>query len=276
MDALADLQLLNSSLVVLTSDHGMHVGEKGMWEKYTLFEETTRVPYLVSDPRYPSSWGGHHTSPVEMLSLVPTIVDLLGINRTSLCGRMGSCVGIDGKSLAHLVRNDSYGDAAAAVRDLHIAGDLGPYAVSQMTRCRSSTRQKQRAGSRFLPDAWDDICSHKSVRNGSVIGYSLRSRDWRYTSWLPYDGEHMRPHIDALPLYEELYDHRGAPVHALENEVVNLLGDGRGQREAAVSEALSVHRFHLIKFLNASIFGLAIARKKYLSTAEGMLTDACK
>ena len=54
---------------------------KGMWEKYTLFEETTRVPLVISDPRYPAQWGYHHESPVELLDTIPTILDLLKIKR---------------------------------------------------------------------------------------------------------------------------------------------------------------------------------------------------
>lgn len=34
--------LWENTTVVLTSDHGMHNGEKGVWEKWTLFEESTR------------------------------------------------------------------------------------------------------------------------------------------------------------------------------------------------------------------------------------------
>ncbi len=74
-----ELDLWNNTIVVLTSDHGMHLGEKGMWEKYTLYEETTRVPLIIADPRYPNSWGKHYKYPVETLDTIPTILDLLNI-----------------------------------------------------------------------------------------------------------------------------------------------------------------------------------------------------
>ncbi len=50
-----------------------------MWEKYTLFEETTRVPLIIADPRYPKHWGTHYGAPVEVLDVLPTMLDLLGI-----------------------------------------------------------------------------------------------------------------------------------------------------------------------------------------------------
>ena len=43
LDELDRLGLWEDTVVVFTSDHGMHVGEKGMWAKWTLFDETARV-----------------------------------------------------------------------------------------------------------------------------------------------------------------------------------------------------------------------------------------
>jgi iduronate 2-sulfatase len=46
LDVLDELQLWDNLTVVLTADHGMHNGEKGLWEKWSLFEESTR--YVLS------------------------------------------------------------------------------------------------------------------------------------------------------------------------------------------------------------------------------------
>lgn len=42
LDVMDRLHLWETTTVVLTADHGMHMGEKGIWEKWTLFEESTR------------------------------------------------------------------------------------------------------------------------------------------------------------------------------------------------------------------------------------------
>ena len=55
----------------------MHLGEKGFWNKWTLFDEATRVPLIVVDPAIPSpSRGLHYPFPVELLDIFPTLLDM--------------------------------------------------------------------------------------------------------------------------------------------------------------------------------------------------------
>jgi arylsulfatase A-like enzyme len=102
LDELDRLSLWATTIVAFTSDHGMSLGEKGMWEKNTglpptptpldacidfdfIFsfnstKETTRVPLIIADPRYPAHHGSHYRFPVEILNLPETIYDLVGID----------------------------------------------------------------------------------------------------------------------------------------------------------------------------------------------------
>ncbi|XP_006881393.1 PREDICTED: iduronate 2-sulfatase-like [Elephantulus edwardii] len=50
LNALEDLQLASSTIVVFTSDHGWSLGEHGEWAKYSNFDVATRVPLMFYVP----------------------------------------------------------------------------------------------------------------------------------------------------------------------------------------------------------------------------------
>ena len=68
-----------NTVVVFTSDHGYHMGEHGHWQKNTLFENSTRVPLIISVPNFKND-GSTSNSPVELIDVYPTLMDLTNIN----------------------------------------------------------------------------------------------------------------------------------------------------------------------------------------------------
>ncbi len=67
-----------NTVVVLWSDHGMHIGEKEHWEKFTLWEESTRVPLIVVAPGVTQP-GTRCGEAVSLLDVYPTLVELCGL-----------------------------------------------------------------------------------------------------------------------------------------------------------------------------------------------------
>jgi choline-sulfatase len=71
------LGLADDTLVVYTSDHGDHIGERGLWWKHTLYDESVKVPLVLSWPgRLPR--GERRDAVVNLIDLAPTILDALG------------------------------------------------------------------------------------------------------------------------------------------------------------------------------------------------------
>ena len=77
LDRLEELGLADDTLVAYTSDHGDHVGERGLWWKHTFYEESVRVPLILSWPNGLPA-GERRGNPVSLVDLTATIVDAAG------------------------------------------------------------------------------------------------------------------------------------------------------------------------------------------------------
>ncbi|MEM6260351.1 MAG: sulfatase [Planctomycetota bacterium] len=77
LDALEESGQAENTIVIFTSDHGFHLGEHGMWSKISLFEQSTRVPFII---RIPGVTDGQTSDAIiELVDLYPTLCDILNI-----------------------------------------------------------------------------------------------------------------------------------------------------------------------------------------------------
>ena len=63
-----------NTIIVLWGDHGFHLGDHSMWTKHTNFEQSTRSPLLIKDPRIKKTVSVN--SPTEFIDVFPTLCDL--------------------------------------------------------------------------------------------------------------------------------------------------------------------------------------------------------
>ena len=76
LDALETSGRASQTLVVVWSDHGWHLGEKGITGKNSLWERSTRVPLIWAGPGV--TGGARCSRPVELLDVFPTLLELTG------------------------------------------------------------------------------------------------------------------------------------------------------------------------------------------------------
>ena len=82
LDALEANGTAENTVVVFWSDHGYHLGEKGLFKKTSLFEAAANAPLIVAAPHLtaPGKTGGADCGRVvEFLDVYPTLADLAGL-----------------------------------------------------------------------------------------------------------------------------------------------------------------------------------------------------
>tara|TARA_A100001391_G_scaffold204777_2_gene201725 strand:+ start:210 stop:1727 length:1518 start_codon:yes stop_codon:yes gene_type:complete len=98
LDALAASPHAKNTVVVVWSDHGYHLGEKRSFRKFSLWEEATRVPLIIYDPRRHVGEPENCVEPVSLIDLYRTITELAGVEAPQY---------VDGDSLVPQLDNPS-------------------------------------------------------------------------------------------------------------------------------------------------------------------------
>ncbi len=114
VETLDRLGLSENTVIVFTSDHGYHTGEHGLWQKQSLFEESTRVPLLIVAPGATKK-GGVARSPVSLVDLFPTLAELCGVERPA---------NLQGQSLVPMLQDPTVAGRGWAITEV-VRGD-GP------------------------------------------------------------------------------------------------------------------------------------------------------
>lgn len=139
--ALQESPHAENTIIVLWSDHGYRLGEKGTFAKHALWEEATRVPLMIAGPGIPE--GKVINDPVELLSLYPTLLDLAGLPPYERN---------EGKSLRPLITDTKTGAAADEAAE-------EPYALTTYGRNNHAVRTSDYRYIRY-EDGGEELYDH--------------------------------------------------------------------------------------------------------------------
>lgn len=190
------LGLNDSTAVILHGDHGWQLGEHGEWSKETNFELATRVPLIVRAPWLHGNNAHVSTSLVSLVDIYRSMADLFNLT----CAK-----DVEGTSfLKHLT--------VPAVEDKQPS--------TSMMEVNAAFSQYPRPGH----------CADTQPKDIKAMGYSVRTANWRYTEWKPWNGTDLTPLWHSTKYASELYSHvgdDGTDFDAFEN--TNVINSTEGQ-----------------------------------------------
>ena len=125
------------------------------------------------------------------------------------------------------------------------------FALSQVWRCawkNDLIAESENPSKRDRHFWFDCDVSYKGTDQVNLMGYSVRSKDFRYTAYLHFDRATFVPQWELPPMYEELYDHRGDTAGDLgHRELINVV------KRPGFEDFAMTMRTNLIKYLRSSV-----------------------
>lgn len=185
IDALEKEGLADNTIVILYGDHGYHLGDHGLWNKMTNFENATHVPFIISAPGMKK--GVASNSQVEFLDMFPTVCEL---TKTAHPQKL------DGKSLVPVLKNPK-----AKIHD---------YVMSQYSRTTTED---------YTISSDQDLKGKADYLENDIHGYAIRDPRYRLVEWTKGFKTYM-PFDESKVLDYQLFDYKNDPM-----ETKNLAND---------------------------------------------------
>ena len=152
MKALRRSPHADDTIVVITSDHGFHLGEKRHWGKYSLWGEATRVPLLMIVPGAKAR-GKKTVRPVTLVDLYPTLAELCGLPLPT---------NLDGTSFAPLFENPSQRVERVALTN-HRRGNYS-VRTEQWSYIRYTDGSEELYNLKVDPNEWENLAETAGSR----------------------------------------------------------------------------------------------------------------
>lgn len=175
LHALDRSRFRDNTIVILTSDHGYHMGEKDFLFKYSLWEESTRVPFIIRHPDYSKRAGSIVRHPISLIDLFPTITDFCNWQNKTPRNKKGGTV--DGFSLKPFLENPEHPNwdgpnSALSIRSGWVSKEIDKQHFSLRSRYFRYIRYYKPRGGRIEelydhrndPHEWTNLANHPQYK----------------------------------------------------------------------------------------------------------------
>ena len=210
LSELSRLELKQNTIVAIFGDHGWHLGEGGLWAKYTNMELATRVPLMIRAPWLSDSQKKHLAARLDGDGIAPvTARDKLEQLEQSKHDSDGV---IRSKTFVELV--DIYPtlvDLARIPSPPHLEGRslknamLNPLEIKHRAMSQSQFAHCCPWGS-FDAHRECGACEKLPNDRISYMGYAVRNDEYRFVAWYRWDTHAALPSCGGL-MAVELYKH---------------------------------------------------------------------
>ena len=113
LDVLDEQGLRDNTVVIVTSDHGEMLGEKGLIQKRSLYEWSARIPLIID---YPGAESATVDTPVSLIDLPATLIDMAGQSPVRP---------LEGRSLMPAIRGEEL-EVIPVISEYHGEGIMRP------------------------------------------------------------------------------------------------------------------------------------------------------
>ncbi|MCM8532262.1 MAG: sulfatase [Lentisphaeraceae bacterium] len=153
-----------NTIIVLFSDHGWHLGEKEHWGKWTGWNRSTRIPFIIVNPGQKQGSQSHQL--VNLIDLYPTLIDMAGLPPKQM----------DAKSIKHIVNEPK----VERSRTVYSYFDHGNFAVinKKWRLIRYKSGEKELYNRINDPHEYNNLSS-KSEYKGLIEKLEKHMPDWK-------------------------------------------------------------------------------------------------
>ncbi|KAK7865418.1 hypothetical protein R5R35_012785 [Gryllus longicercus] len=233
LNAVRENGYFDNTIIVLIGDHGWSMAEHGEWAKFSNFEIALRVPLLLYVPGQTDFKTSHlykYTHVLtELVDIFPTLVELTNLSQSlPLCPENSKKIKLctEGISLLPVIQN-----MQKKTNNATLNMDWKKAAFSQYPRPGIFPTMHPNSDKPHLRDI-------------KVMGYSLRTWQYRYTEWVLFDNHNFIPRW-ANMIGAELYNHKLDPhenINMVNNkEMINIVQLLRAQLHAGWRYSLPKH-----------------------------------